>query len=218
MTQSRKMAFGRFDYAAFISFFSYASGSVVVPVVLVFLARDLGFSLEQGGLSAGGALHLGRTLTMVASMLVCGFLAGRWGKRRTLGWSVVLMGLAMGLCALAPSLRHIVSGLDDRRNGRRESLKAWPPPSFRTSTPVNPAGTSTSPMPSGPIGVLVTVLVRRGPALPGRLVAVHYWSHDDLCGERSLYLASASPKRTSISRAPGTYPLEDGLGPCRRDS
>jgi hypothetical protein len=103
VTQSRKMVFGRYDYAAFISFFSYASGSVVVPVVLVFLARDLGFSLEHGGLSAGGALHLGRTITMVASMLLCGFLAGRWGKRRTLGWSVVLMGLAMGLCALAPS-------------------------------------------------------------------------------------------------------------------
>jgi len=103
MNRSRKMVFGRFDYASFLSFFSYASGSVVIPVVLVILARDLGFSLEHGGFSAGGALHLGRTIPMVASMLVCGFLAGRWGKRRTLGWSIVLMGLGMGFCALAPT-------------------------------------------------------------------------------------------------------------------
>jgi MFS family permease len=96
------MVLGRFDYAAFLSFFAYASGSVVVPVALVRLARELDFSLEEGGMSAGGALHLGRTLPIVASMLLCGFVAGRWGKRRVFGWSVVLMAVGMGLCALAP--------------------------------------------------------------------------------------------------------------------
>ena len=99
----RKMAFGRFDYATFLSFMAYAAGSVAVPVVLVSLARDLGFSLESGGLAAGGALHLGRSLTMVAAMLLCGFAAGRWGKRRTFGWSVILMGIGLALCAVAPS-------------------------------------------------------------------------------------------------------------------
>ncbi len=69
------MTFGRYDYAAFTSFFAYASGSVVVPVALVQLARGLGFSLESGGMSAGGALHLGRTVPMMAAMLLCGFLA-----------------------------------------------------------------------------------------------------------------------------------------------
>jgi MFS family permease len=97
------MTFGRFDYAAFMSFMAYAAGSVAVPVVLVSLARDLGFSLERGGLTAGGALHLGRSVLMVATMLLCGFAAGRWGKRRTLGWSVVLMGVGLALCAVAPS-------------------------------------------------------------------------------------------------------------------
>ncbi|HPT98349.1 MAG TPA: MFS transporter [Armatimonadota bacterium] len=96
------MAFGRYDYAAFTAFFSYAAGSVVVPVALVSLARDLGFSLEHGGMSAGGALHLGRTFSMVAAMLLCGFAAGRWGKRWTLGTSAVLMGAGVLLCALAP--------------------------------------------------------------------------------------------------------------------
>ena len=96
------MAFGRYDYAAFAAFFAYAAGSVVVPVALVSLARDLGFSLEHGGMSAGGALHLGRTLSMVAAMLLCGFAAGRWGKRWTLGTSTALMGAGVLLCALAP--------------------------------------------------------------------------------------------------------------------
>lgn len=103
MTESRKMVFGRYDYAAFVSFFAYASGSVIVPVALVSLARELGFSLEAGGMGAGGALHLGRTIPIVVSMLLCGFVAGRWGKRRTSGCAVLLMGAGMGLCALAPA-------------------------------------------------------------------------------------------------------------------
>jgi len=103
MPSSRRMLFGHFDYAAFISIFAYASGSVVVPVVLVSLAHELDFSLERGGMTAGGALHLGRTLAMVISMLLCGFIAGRWGKRRSFGWSVMLVTIGMGLCAIAPT-------------------------------------------------------------------------------------------------------------------
>lgn len=103
MKQSRKMVFGRYDYAAFLGFFTYASGAVVVPVSLVSLSRDLGFGLESGGMAAAGALHLGRTIPMVGAMLMCGFWSGHWGMRRTLGFSVILMGLGMGLCALAPA-------------------------------------------------------------------------------------------------------------------
>src|SRR5690606_16388329 len=98
-----KLTFGRYDYAVFLTFFSYAAGSVVVPVALVLLARDLGFTLEEGGMAEGGALHLGRTLPMVAAMLLCGFVAGRWGNRRTLGVSVALMAVGVLLCALAPT-------------------------------------------------------------------------------------------------------------------
>lgn len=97
------MTFGRYDYAAFNIYFAYAAGSVIVPVALVSLARDLEFSLESGGMSAAGALHLGRTATMVVTMLLCGFAAGRWGKRRTLGVAVVVMGLGVALCAVAPA-------------------------------------------------------------------------------------------------------------------
>ncbi len=112
------MVFGRYDYATFFSFTTYAAGAVVIPVVLVRLARDLGFSLEDGGMAAGGALHLGRTIPMVVAMLLCGFLGGRWGKRQTFGVSVILMGSGMGLCALAPGygvlfLALVVAGLGE---------------------------------------------------------------------------------------------------------
>ena len=96
------MQFGRYDYAAFLTFFAYAAGSIIVPVSLVELADDLGFSLESGGMTAGGALHLGRTIPMVLAMLAVGFIAGRWGNRATLGSSVLLMSLGIALCAVAP--------------------------------------------------------------------------------------------------------------------
>ncbi len=96
------MRFGRYDYASFLVYFAYAAASIAVPVALVELARDLGFSLESGGMAAGGMLHLGRTAAMVVSMALCGFAAGRWGMRRSLGWSTALMALGIGLCAVAP--------------------------------------------------------------------------------------------------------------------
>jgi MFS family permease len=105
------MAFGRYDYASFLTLIAYAAGSVVVPVSLVAVARELGFRLESGGLAAGGALHLGRTLAMVASLLLCGFWAGRWGKRRTMGVAVLGMGLGMGLCAVAPAYGFVLLAL-----------------------------------------------------------------------------------------------------------
>jgi len=97
------MYFGRYDYAAFLTFFAYAAGSIIVPVSLVELAHDLGFSLESGGMAAGGALQIGRTIPMVLAMLVVGFIAGRWGNRATLGTSVLLMSVGIALCAVAPS-------------------------------------------------------------------------------------------------------------------
>ncbi len=102
-TKKRKMHFGRYDLAAFASFFAYSSGVVVIPVALVALANELGFSLEAGGMAAGGGLHFGRTSAMVVSMLACGFIAGRCGKRRTLGVSLMLLSMGLVLCAVAPA-------------------------------------------------------------------------------------------------------------------
>ncbi len=103
MTGRRGLTFTRFDHAAFLTFFTYASATVVIPVALVSLAGELDFDLAAGGMAAGGALNLGRNALMVVSMLACGFLAGRWGKRRTFAHAVLLMGAGIGLCALAPA-------------------------------------------------------------------------------------------------------------------
>jgi len=105
------MVFGRYDYAAFQSFFAYSAGTVVIPVALVALSRDLGFDLSEGGMSEGGALHFGRTFFIMFSMLFCGVFAGRWGKRRTMGIAVLLMGFGGFLCSWTPSYGLLFAAL-----------------------------------------------------------------------------------------------------------
>ncbi len=101
-TNQPKLHLGRYEYGALLTFICYAASSVAIPVVLVALAKDLHFPLADGGMTAGGFLHFGRSVTMVAAMIFCGFAAARWGLRRTLGFSVVLMGFGVALCAISP--------------------------------------------------------------------------------------------------------------------
>ena len=107
MTHSRKLVFGWYDYAVFLGYFVYAAGSIVLPVVLVSLARELKFTLEEGGLSAGGALSIGRAGMILIFMLLCGFMAGRWGKRRVFGVSLLLAAIGLGLSAWAIGRAHV---------------------------------------------------------------------------------------------------------------
>jgi MFS family permease len=158
MDRSRRMIFGRFDYAAFLSFFVYAAGSVIVPVALVSLAEELGFPLAAGGMAAGGGLSLGRTLPMVVAMLLCGFAAGRWGKRRSFGWSVLLMGSGIALCAVTPSygvllLALMVAGLGE---GVIEGLAT---PFVQDLHPDEPGRYINFSHAFWSVGVLVTVLL-----------------------------------------------------------
>ncbi len=155
------MTFGRYDYAAFTTFFSYAAGSVVLPVALVPLSKDLGFSLEEGGMAAGGALHLGRTLPMVATILLCGFAAGRWGKRRTMGTSVAVMGLGVLICAWAPVygvlfLALMIAGMGE---GMIEGLAT---PFVQSLHPQEPGRYINFTHSFWSIGVMVTVLATGG--------------------------------------------------------
>lgn len=105
------LRFGRYDYAAFLAFFVYSSGTVVLPLALVSIAADLGFPLEEGGMTAGGALHLIRTIAIVGAMLFCGFIAGRAGKRRTMGASLLLLAGGLTLCAIAPAYLILLPAL-----------------------------------------------------------------------------------------------------------
>ena len=102
---------GRYDLAACLTYIAYAGSSVAVPVVLVEIAGDLNFPLNAGGQGAGGALQISRSIFMVLAMVLCGFAAGRWGKRLTIGYSVIVMALGVGLAAFAPSYGIIVLAL-----------------------------------------------------------------------------------------------------------
>ncbi len=157
MSASRRMRFGPYDHATFLTFLAYSSGTVVVPVVLVTLAEDLGFALESGGMTAGGALHLGRTLAMVAAMLLCGFWAGRWGKRRTFGFSVLLMGVGMGLCAVAPTYGVLLVALAVAGIGEGV-IEGLATPFVRDLHPEEAGRYINFAHAFWPIGVLITVL------------------------------------------------------------
>ncbi len=98
------MRFGRYDFASFGCFMAYAGCSVIIPVILVQIARALHFPLEEeGGKGLGGALQLGRSIPMVIAMIFCGFAAGRWGKVRSLGVAMVIMSAGILLASISPT-------------------------------------------------------------------------------------------------------------------
>jgi len=105
------MTFRRYDYAAFLGFIAYAAGSLAIPIVLVQLARDLDFTLDEGGMSAAGWLHMVRALAICASVIFSAYFASRWGNRRSFGASVGLVGVGMALCALAPAYAWLLPAL-----------------------------------------------------------------------------------------------------------
>ncbi|MBQ9727212.1 MAG: hypothetical protein IJV65_06880, partial [Kiritimatiellae bacterium] len=74
-----RLRFGRYDYAAFLTFATYAASSLAIPVVLVEMADDLRFPLLEGGMATGGSFQIVRSLAMCASMVFAGFAAARWG-------------------------------------------------------------------------------------------------------------------------------------------
>ena len=106
-----RLRFCRHDYAAFLTFASYAASSLAVPVVLVEMAEDLRFPLLEGGMATGGSFQVVRSLAMCASMLFAGFAAARWGNRRSLGVAVATMGIGILLCAFAPTYLLVLPAL-----------------------------------------------------------------------------------------------------------
>lgn len=72
----------------------YAVSIVVMPVCLLAMKEDLGFHL-----TGGGALEVARTVLLLATLLVSGWVAMRWGKVRPL--SLGLYTAAIGLVLLS---------------------------------------------------------------------------------------------------------------------
>ncbi len=97
-----KMKFGRYDHGAFLTFVCYAACSMVVPVSLVQIAQTLNFPLGEGGMSAGGGLHMGRSIALMASMALCGFTSGRWGNCKSIGFALLFMVAGMLIGAFSP--------------------------------------------------------------------------------------------------------------------
>jgi len=155
------MKFGRYDVAAFSSYFAYASCSVVFPIALVALAVDLGFDLEAGGMTAGGALPLASIVPMIVTMLLCGFLAARWGKRPTMGAAVALMGLGILLCAFAPVYGVLFLALMIAGTGQGV-LEGLATPFVQALHPEEPGRYINFAHGFWSVGVLVSVLVTGG--------------------------------------------------------
>lgn len=96
-----KLEFHRYDLAAFAAFTAYALCSLSIPLAIVKMGIELDFPLADGGMSQGGALHMIRSMAIVVTLLLCGSIAGRIGKRLSMGGSMVLMGTGILLCAFA---------------------------------------------------------------------------------------------------------------------
>jgi len=105
------LKFGRFDYAAFAAFTVYSLCSLAVPLMIVDMGRSLGFPLDEGGMSAGGFLQTVRSAFMIATLLSCGLLAARIGKRLSIGLSLFFCGAGMLGCAFSGSFAMLIPGL-----------------------------------------------------------------------------------------------------------
>ena len=95
----RNLQLGRYDYAGFSAFTMYSVCSLAIPLMIVAMGNSLNFPLDQGGMAAGGALHATRSIFMVAALLVCGMISARLGKRLTMGYTLILVGTGIMLCA-----------------------------------------------------------------------------------------------------------------------
>ncbi len=104
----QKLRFGRYDYAAFMTFAAYAASSLAVPVVLVDMASDLHFPLAEGGMHIGGVMQMIRSVAMCFSMAYAGFAAAKRGNRVTIGVALCAMGLGVMLCSLAPTYMFVM--------------------------------------------------------------------------------------------------------------
>ena len=108
---NRKLIFGRYDYAAFLTFACYAMCSVIIPMCLVPLAADLHFPLQEGGMGMGGALQMGRSIPMTLMLLLCGLIGAKYGNRISLGVSLLTMALGILLSSLAPGYWFLIPAI-----------------------------------------------------------------------------------------------------------
>ena len=100
---SKKLQLGRYDYAGYSAFTMYSICSLSIPLMIVAIGKSLNFPMDDGGMAAGGVLHMTRSAAMLITLLICGWLSGFCGKRISMGLGLVLIGLGIGCCSFAPA-------------------------------------------------------------------------------------------------------------------
>ena len=96
-----KLQFGRYDYADFSALAMYSVASLAIPIMIVAMGRTLNFPIDGGGMGHGGILHMVRSSFMLITLLVCGFISARIGKRYSMGISMLMMGCGIFFCSFA---------------------------------------------------------------------------------------------------------------------
>lgn len=94
------------DAAASLAFLAYSASATVTPIVLVTLGRELDF-----GLVGGGSLEVARSTLIFLTLLGSGFLAAHFGKVRSLGMALLLLGLGMLLYSQAGAYGWVILAL-----------------------------------------------------------------------------------------------------------
>ncbi len=102
----KKLRLGSQDWAACLGYAGYAAGSAAIPMILLPMSRELGFTL-----TSGGGLHLIRSVLMVLSMSLAGLAAHRFGKRNVLGCALLMIACGMVVCGIAPSYVFLLLAL-----------------------------------------------------------------------------------------------------------
>lgn len=97
---------GRLDIAACGSFFVFATSSAITPLCLASLSGELSINLTEGG-----GLETARTLLLVGVLLVAGFCAQRWGKKRFLVLGLYLLAAGLVLFSFARSYQHVIGAI-----------------------------------------------------------------------------------------------------------
>lgn len=126
---------------------------MITPICLVVIARELGFNL-----TGGGAVEVARSLPIVLTLLLSGFLAGRFGKILSIGGSLLVVGAGLVLYSVAPTYAVIViaAGLMGMGGGVVEGLLN---PLVQEAHPTDPGRYLNITNAFWSIGVLLTALV-----------------------------------------------------------
>ncbi len=97
--QKRKLTVGRYDWAVFSGMFSHAFSLQVMPIILLAVSNQLGFSLAEGGFAKGGMISVATGLATAIATFSCSYLVSSFGKRRAFAGGLVI--LLLGLIAVS---------------------------------------------------------------------------------------------------------------------